>query len=328
MKRLLKLGASALLLLAGTSQAHDHIAVGVNASGQLQLFTSAGVAITQPNISTIYHLCPRPTGQRYGRFYTIEEQVRVLYPNDYFVFIAYSDGQTQYDGTNHAATGAYIWAEIASVTGPSGAHFGFWDENRSFFSTTGDISFTCNSPTGNYKFEVSEPLTQPTAPGGAITETYSNLHYIIPSSVTKLKVDSGEDPYGHIHNRGFTVDRAGDYYVGFRFHDLGGNGAGGGPLHASSQIYYVHFQAGPDFKPTHAISGNNVVLTWPSLMGIASAQTGVVFTVQRSTDLSTWQTLGTVTGTTGTTATYTDTNGATLGRAFYRLQFPWSIAAP
>ena len=63
-------------------------------------------------------------------------------------------------------------------------------------------------------------------------------------------------------------------------------------------------------------------------MGIAAAQTGVVFTVQRSTDLSTWQTLGTVTGTTGTTATYTDTNGATLGRAFYRLQFPWSIAAP
>jgi hypothetical protein len=55
---------------------------------------------------------------------------------------------------------------------------------------------------------------------------------------------------------------------------------------------------------------NGATLQWPS-------NTGVSFTVQRSTDLSFWETLNTVTGTAGS-ATYTDP-APPSGKAFYKV---------
>lgn len=323
-------------LLAGlmpcpVTSAHDHLAVGVaQLNGSNLPLVGSPLVLTGPPISgnvstTVYHMLPRPTGQKYGGYYTLDEQVRTLFPNDYFTLIALSDGQTVLDGLYHASTGAYIWAEITTVAGPPGGHFGFWDENQASYRTTPNISFTTNTATGNYKFEISEPISFPSAPTGAITESPTFLHYIINSSTTGLVIANDEDPYGHIHNRGFTVDKPGDYYVGFTFYDMSKNGPGGGPLHAKSQTYYFHFQAGPEFIPTPTISGNNVVLTWPSQMGIGSTQTGVTFTVQRSLDLTGWTTLGTVVGTTGNTATFTHTSGfSASSKGFYRLQYSWS----
>ena len=127
------------------------------------------------------------------------------------------------------------------------------------------------------------------------------------------------------------MDKPGDYYVGFTFYDMSKNGPSSGPLHTKSQTYYFHFLAGPDFKLTsNRVSSSSVVLTWPSTMGINSgalpAETGVVFTVQRSTTLASgsWTTLGTVTGTTGATATFTANTISGMTKAFYRIQYPWS----
>lgn len=330
MNKLLRLAAACLAGAAASLSAHEHLAVGADANGRLQLFSGSGAPITNPAIATVYHLCPRPAPQTFGGFYSLsDEDPRVLYPNDSFAFIAYSDGTVEPDGPNHAATGTNIWCEVTSVTGPPGGHFGFWDDSQEYYYFTPTITFAANAPTGGWKFSVGEPVPQPDAPSGALTEPANGYYYMVPGSVTTLKVDPGMDPFGHIHNRGFTADKPGDYYVGFTFHDLGGNGPGGGPLNAASPTYYFHFQAGPDFTPRQTLSGNGVVLTWPSLMGTASGQTGLVFTVQRSTDLSNpsrWQILGTVTGTTAATATFTDPGALTLGRAFYRLQYPWTAS--
>ncbi|MEK7951484.1 autotransporter-associated beta strand repeat-containing protein [Luteolibacter soli] len=66
------------------------------------------------------------------------------------------------------------------------------------------------------------------------------------------------------------------------------------------------------FKST--VSPNGRTITWPSANGI-------VFTVKRSLTLgeASWQTLGTVTGTAATTASFTDPTS--FGKAFYKVEF-------
>lgn len=311
------------LLILSTAYAHDHFAVGVSTPGAplefigpffetvvvgsnttfrpLQFTGPVGGPLrfvhTDDGTDRVFRLLPRPVGQRYGGYYTLDEQVRTLLPFDYFTLIALSDGQYDDPSPNHPDTGSWIWMEITSVSGPAGARLGFWDENRSFSATTPTRSFATNTPTGGYKFILSEGIDDPS-----------------------------DDPFGHIHNRGWTVDKPGDYYVGFTLYDLSHSGPGGGPIHAKSPTYIFHFVAGPDFSPAQTRSGNSIVLTWPSQMGInAVNQTGIPFTVQRSTTLApgSWSPLGTVTGTIGNTATFTDP-APPAGNAFYRLQYPWS----
>lgn len=330
MKYSLHLALLAVVGGAASLPAHEHLAVGADGNGRLLLYNGAGQPIVAPNLPAIYHLCPRPAPQTFGGYYSIsDEDPRELYPNDSFAFIAYSDGQVEADGPHHAATGANIWCEVTSVTGPAGGHVGFWDNSQEYYSLTPNIAFAANAPTGGWKFAVGEPVPQPDAPSGALAESANGYYYIVPASVTTLKVDAGMDPFGHIHSRGFTADMPGDYYVGFTFRDLGGNGPGGGPLNASSPTYVFHFRAGPDFTPVQTFSGLDAVLAWPSLMGVAAGQDGIVFTIERTTDLTNaaaWKTLGAVTGTTAPVASFTDPGARSLGRCFYRLQYPWAAS--
>jgi hypothetical protein len=235
------------LTLCLPAKAHDHLGIGiVDSNGNNQ--PDQGEALRIVNSGSLradYHLLPA-TGPQYAGYYVLSETPRVLFPNDSFAFVGLSDGQVLNDGPFHAKTGAYLWMEITSVTGPAGAHFGFWDEGQAGFRTTPNISFLTNTPTGGYKFEISEPLSQPSAPPGAITESPTFLHYIISGATTGLTIDPGEDPYGHIHERGYTVDQPGDYYVTFTAYDMSTNGTGGGPIHAPSQPYTFHFVAVPE----------------------------------------------------------------------------------
>ena len=216
-------------LTARLAQAHEHYAAGyldmngnniADAGDKLQL-------VNTPPADMVFHMFLEPTTKRYAGYYALDDQPRTLFPNDYFAFIALSDGQTELDGPQHAATGSDIWMELTSVTGPDGGSFGFWagdelypDLPRSYTDTTPSVSFLANQPTGGFKFQLSEPLTDPVAPT--------------------------EDPFGHIHDRGFTVDLPGTYTVGFTLYDLSTNGPGGGPIEQPSQTYYFTFVAVPE----------------------------------------------------------------------------------
>lgn len=303
-RHLLVLGCAALAVLP--ARAHDHYAAGIvdtNGNGQpdagepLKILGTDGTA-------KIFHLLARPVGQRptqrCGGYYMLDEKPRTLFPLDSFTFTAASDGQYDLNTAGHAHTGAWIWMEIASVTGPTGAHFGFWEEDWSASHDTPTVSFTANQPTGAYQFVLSEG-----------TDFVS------------------EDPFGHIHSRSWTADKPGDYLIGFRLVDRSTSGPGGGPWHPPSQVYYYHFKAGPDFLPVIQAGANGSrVLTWPSQLGYwtdDAAQTGVSFTVERSTTFAagSWQGIGTVVGTTANTATFTDPTPP-AGKAFYRLRYLWS----
>lgn len=287
---------------------------------QLHSHFSAGIVDTIPNglpdsgeplqfsgsngTDRIFHLLPRPLGfrpvQRCGGYFMLDERPRTLYPNDAFSFVALSDGQYDLAAPNHAHTGSWIWCEITSVIGPVGGSFGFWDQDRSLYYDTPSVVMSANQPTGNPRFILSE---------GA--DTFE------------------DDPSGHIHGRSWTSDRPGDYYVSFRLVDLSTTGPDGGPWHSPSQIYTFHFKAGPDFQPKGQRVGGAYLLTWASEMGIwdarAPAETGIVFSILRSTTLDpgTWSPIGTVTGTTAATITFTDTSPPTA-KAFYKLAYNWS----
>ncbi|MBS0660829.1 MAG: hypothetical protein JSR82_21635 [Verrucomicrobia bacterium] len=286
------------LLLVGASvcSAHDHLALGVadlNNNGQpdpgepLQIL-DAGLVI-RPE----YHLLPVNTGQRYGGYYALGESPRTLFPNDYFTLIALSDGQAEIAEPGHAATGAYLWARISSVKGPDGARLGFWDQNRAFFFTTPTVSFLTNQPPAayNYEFVLSEPLSLPVGPD--------------------------EDPYGHIHNRGFTVDKPGVYEIGFTFYDRSTNGPGGGPIHPPSAEYKLRFVASiPDLGMSRNAANGAVTLSWAS-------QSGVNYRIDVSPDLANWAPLtGTLLAGTGATLTTTDAPPNGTAKRYYRLVVP------
>jgi hypothetical protein len=304
------LAASCIATFAPRANAHDHYSAGIidannnhqpDAGEKLQFVGESGTG-------KIFHLLARPMGQRpvqrCGGFYMLDERPRTLFPNDSFSFTVLSDGQIELPAANHAHTGAWIWMEIVAITGPSGAHFGFWDENWSQFNDTPTISFATNQPTGNYAFVLSEGINS-----------------------------SNEDPQGHIHGRSWTADTPGDYFLSVRLVDRSTNRIGGQPWHQPSQIYTYHFQAGPSFSPAaQLVPGAGFVLTWGSQMGYYAAdgsQTGIAFDIERATSLSpaNWQTIGTVTGTTEDTVTFTDPTPPT-GNAFYRLKYLWNPQAP
>ena len=195
MKNLLSLLCLAVLLHAAHGQ-HTHIGAGAASQtvGTPLQFSSGYTA------GATYHLLAKPVGQNYGGYYSF----------DGITFIALSDGQTEDDGPLHAANGSELHMDIVSVTGPAGAHFGFWDENRVPFYSTPSASFETGQPTSsNNTFSLTEPLLPPFYDG---------------------------DPYGHIHNRGWTADVPGDYVVGFRIFDANA-------IHTPSPIYSFNFQA-------------------------------------------------------------------------------------
>ena len=282
--------------------AHDHFDAGIwdtnqnNAPDAGEPLRLIGADLT----TRVFHLLARPVGQTCGGYYMLNENVRSLLPLDSFSFTALSDGQAVSGDINFAHTGTDIWMEITAVAGPLGANFGFWEMGQADASETPTISFPTNSPTGKFAFAISEPLP-----------------WLEPAE---------QDPFGHIHGRCWTADRPGDYSVSYRLVDRSTCGPGGGPWHSPSPTYVFHYKAGPDFQPVVTRVDAKCVLTWSSLMGIWEPyQSGIVFGVQRSTSLATadWVTIGSVTGTTATIATFTD--AAPLpGRAFYRLSFDWS----
>jgi hypothetical protein len=113
------------------------------------------------------------------------------------------------------APGAFIQAQLVSVSGPAGGQFGFWDTNSAdapaFLVPVGTVA-------GTNRFDVSDALLGAGSPGG--------------------------DPFGHIHGRRLSATAPGLYTIGFKVFDVSTNGMGGAPLHQPSEVLYVYFQAG------------------------------------------------------------------------------------
>lgn len=192
-------------------RAHDHLAAGVvdtngNLKGdpgeKLKLF---GVPTpTLPGVPVLtFQLQGRTGAQLYAGYHVLDENS----PNG-FSFISKSLQDSEGPAPN-----ANVQMQIASVTGPEGGNFGFWeaegDDARVLFFSTPSNVFAANQPTGDFLFPVSEHI-------------------------------SGDpDPVGHIHYRAWTVDQPGTYDVTFRLVDVAGQ-------NAASFDYIFRFVAVPE----------------------------------------------------------------------------------
>ncbi len=114
----------------------------------------------------------------------------------------------------HAALGAHIVMQLVAVSGPSGSTLSFWD--------SGDTSPTVSLGAG----EATSPLLR--------------------WDLSENDGLPGEDPFGHIHGRQFSVDQAGTYTVTFQLFDTSTNGPDGGPLHLPSDTLQMTFVAVPE----------------------------------------------------------------------------------
>jgi hypothetical protein len=184
----------------------------------------------------------------------------------------------------HAADGAVIQLEFVSVSGPPGGVFGVWTQE------VGNASI--NLPA----FSMAVGITNGT----------NRLR------LSENDGSAGADPYGHIHGRTYTATKAGLYTLGCRLLDTSSNGAGGGPIHTPSPLYYFYFQAGPTISSWRKFS-NSVAVTF-------GTTAGKTYYVESSTNLSTTNWTAWAGPFTGDNKLRSTTNSATAPNQFFRLR--------
>ncbi len=116
---------------------------------------------------------------------------------------------------DHAAPGAHLELVVESVVGPPGGAFGFWEGAGEEEGSVLTFEVPAAAADSTNRFSLSENSGQP-----------------------------GEDPYGHVHGRVFSVTRPGLYTVGLRIVDTSTNGPEGGPLHPPSERFLMNFEGG------------------------------------------------------------------------------------
>ncbi|HTG45081.1 MAG TPA: hypothetical protein VK633_11175 [Verrucomicrobiae bacterium] len=133
--------------------------------------------------------------------------------------------------------GAFIVAEIVSVSGPAGGEFAFWDSTS---TTAPTVSLPVGTTNSSFRFDLSQSSLGGGEPGG--------------------------DPFGHIHGRRFTASKPGLYTVGFRAYDTSTNGLNGQPLHTPSALQSINFQAGVNLTALQ-LEPSHVMITLGAMSG-------------------------------------------------------------
>jgi hypothetical protein len=184
----------------------------------------------------------------------------------------------------HAAFGSRLAVQVASVKGPPGGSFAFWDGDGE--SAQGVITFSL--------------------PVGATNGT----NFFV---VSENRGESGADPYGHIHGREVTTSAPGTYLVGFRVIDVSTNGLGGGPIHLPSDVLEVRFQAGVRIETLQTFT-NRVTASFRCPPGISNL-------LERTASLTVpdWQRAAPPLRGNNNLQTFTDTN-APVENGFYRIR--------
>ena len=191
-----------------------------------------------------------------------------------------------------AAPGARIALVVRAVDGPPGAHWSFWETS------------------GNEEY------------GNAITFTYATGTTNGTNALVLSENDGlpGQDPFGHIHGRAFTVDKPGLYTVWVQLIDTSRNGPGGGPIHTPSPLYRYYFQAGTTIARL-ARTNSSVVVTFGTQPSNAARQYSYFLEASFALDDSVaWTTIAGPLSGNNRLRSFTDTPPADAPYRFYRLR--------
>jgi hypothetical protein len=209
--------ALAITLLVTPSAQAGHVYGGlIDTDGNTGL--GLGDALSFVNNSTGAVVTGESQGLQSMIFVTVGSQSGLFYA-DGITFTGLSNG-LNWTGAAYrtaspfaATSGSLLQLQIASVTGPTGATFSFWDTEVSL--TDPAISYTIGTSGATAYWNLTD-LTLTVGDGVTTNPTGVN--------------NPPTDPYGHIHGRSFTVDTPGDYTVSYILHDASGQQADSAPF--------------------------------------------------------------------------------------------------
>ncbi len=167
-----------------------------------------------------------------------------------------SENGTTYIAANAfgATPGSYIQLQVSSVTGPAGAHFGFFDHGNSTSTPTFSVLTGSTGVGGTYNFLLTnDGITYADSPqyiGDGVNPTSTPNGTGTPGNVTAVT-----NPFGHIHGRVFTADQEGTYTVNYVLHDLAGNQADSAP-------FSVTYSAVPEPASLALLAGSAATLAF------------------------------------------------------------------
>jgi hypothetical protein len=191
------------------AQAHQHINAGAASLSQGSLLLFDGAEDFLASSGYVWETEWQPDGYFPG-YYAVNDLSFTAPPAT--IFYGGPEGQ-------HAAIGTNLKLQITSVEGPPGGSFGYWEG----YST---------SATPKAVFDVGSfvPVDYTNNPLSAFSDGYwtVNLTEAFPS-----------DPYGHIHDRGYSFTLPGTYEIGFRIIDTTG-------WHETSDVYSFAFSVVPE----------------------------------------------------------------------------------
>jgi hypothetical protein len=253
-----------LATLCCSLHAHDHLAAGAttNTPGATLIFQND--ADFGGDVGFVFNLTAGTTNDPYlGYYYT-----------DDLVFIALAatpDNGGPEPGA--AALGTYVQIKLLSIEGPTGATFGFWETAQDGVDST------------NLTWSLPVPFHNGT-----------NLIHVSESDGSP-----GSDPYGHLHGRIYSFDKAGLYKVTWQFVDTstnGPNGPNGGPVDSPSAPFYLYYQADLTTGGINVITnGVNVTFACPSNIPDSGVGPATNYELQSSPSVGTnavWQPAGAV----------------------------------
>ena len=191
-----------------------------------------------------------------------------------------------------AAPGARIALVVRAVNGPPGGRWSFWETSgNEEYGETITFTYAAGTTNGTNSFVLSENDGLP-----------------------------GQDPFGHIHGRAFTVDQPGLYTVWMQLIDTSRNGPGGGPIHTPSPLYKYYFQAGTTIARL-ARTNNSVVVTFGTLPSNAARRYSYFLEANPMLDDPLkWTTVAGPLAGDSHLQTFTDTPPSDVTNRFYRLR--------
>jgi hypothetical protein len=209
---ILILVAAAVLLPEAGAQEHEHLNAGATSTNVGSMLILDGADDYLAESGYVWQTSYRESWDYYGNTYTTTDIT--------FTALAATIFYGGPDGL-HAAVGTNLKMQIVSVAGPAGGTFGYWE---------GGWAFSHSTPTATFSVGSATPTSYTTNSLSTMSGGYwtFNLSQAAPA-----------DPYGHVHDRGYSFTLPGTYEIGFRITDVTG-------YHADSEVYTLKFGVVPE----------------------------------------------------------------------------------
>ena len=199
-------------------------------TGQAQVQITAGAVSTNVNEKLAFANGANyaaASGYVHPLVYTVVSNVNLN--SGYYSSTNLAFGSLSSTNPGAASIGTYIVCQVVSVTGPEGGVLSFWERG---------------SRVPNYSFPVGESFSEETR-----------------FDVSDIALGAGlpdGDPAGSIPGRRWTVNKGGEYVVGYQLVDTSSNSLAITSLHTPSDILYLKFSTGVDLGLNRLSLSNNI----------------------------------------------------------------------